>query len=239
MNPNSDKISIIIPTRKRPNNIERLFNSLINTADEPNNLEICLYLDDDDVDTINYISNKYINDNRVLYFVGPRIVLSQMWNEAYKLATGNIIMHGGDDLIFRSKSWDSIVRKAFNNFPDKILLVYGRDGIKDKELATHSFIHRRWIEVSGFFLPPYFTSDYNDTWLDNVSQKVGRRCYLPEVFTEHMHYSVGKAVKDENTIERYVRANKQNPKNLYLSLEHERLEHAYKLNKYIKNFSQS
>ncbi len=100
----------------------------------------------------------------------------------------------------------------------------------------HSFIHRKWIEVSGFFLPPYFTSDYNDTWLDDVSKKINRRIFLGDVYTEHMHYSKGKAEIDQNTLDRLKRAKKVNLKNLYNSYENERINHANKLLEYIKKF---
>ena len=229
----NEKISIILPTRQRPHNIDRLWKSIMDTVDDSDNVEMCLYVDNDDNLTIDHIKNKYNNNKKIKFIIGERIILSKMWNEAYKLATGNIIMLCGDDIVFRTKSWDKIIRKEFNKYSDKILLVYGDDGVSHKRLATHSFIHRKWIEISGFFLPPYFVSCYCDAWLDDVSKRINRRIYKSEIYTEHMHYSNGKAEIDQNTRDRLNRLWRENPYQLYNNLINERIKHAQKLLDYI------
>jgi hypothetical protein len=233
------KISIIFPTRTRTGFVEELIKSAQQTADNFSYLEFCIYYDLDDNETKDYIAEASSRYQNVKYTTSnDSLNLSEMWNYAYStLATGDIIMHCGDDIRFRTKSWDTIVINKFKESRDKILLVYGNDGIQKSNLATHSFIHRKWIEVSGFWLPPYFTSDYNDTWLDNVASRINRRVYLGDVYTEHLHYTVGKTEIDDNTRRRLNRHEKENPLAIYNSKESERVIHANKLQTYIQNFT--
>jgi glycosyltransferase involved in cell wall biosynthesis len=234
-----ETISIILPTRKRSNELYRLVNSIFLTSTHHNKIEICIYIDNDDTESETTIK-KLINDYSELAIkyttCEEKLNLSQMWNYAYEnLATGNIIMHCGDDIVFRTDNWDVAIRNEFNKYPDNIVLVFCKDGIQNAGLATHSFVHRRWIEVSGFWLPPYFVSDYNDTWLDHVSIKIHRRVYLDNIYTEHMHYIAGKSIIDENTQRRLDRHERENPGLLYSQKENERNEHANRLLEYIKS----
>jgi len=233
-----EKISLIMPTRERPDNMERIWESAKNTATESNLLEICFYIDDDDNSSIEK-AKSMSKDKRVKYILGRRICLSECWNVAYnKLATGTIIMHCGDDIIFRTKNWDNLVRSEFDKYDDKIVLVFGRDGIhhgNPPKLATHSFIHTNWINQTGYFVPPYFVSDYNDTWLSEVAQKIGRYVYLNDVYTEHMHFCARKSTKDKNTIDRLERHHKERPDIIYGNKKNERNEDARKLQKFINN----
>lgn len=232
-------ISIIFPTRTRINKVQELIDSVEETADDLNEIEFCIYYDNDDIETKNFlheilskrINLKYITSNE-------NINLSQMWNYAYtNLATGDIIMHCGDDIRFRTKSWDTTIKHKFDESLDKILLVHGDDGLRRESLATHSFVHRKWIEVSGFWLPPYFVSDYNDTWLDDVATKLNRKIYLPDIYTEHMHFSCGKSQMDDNTNRRLERHSKENPGVIYIQKTNERLEQVEKLKLYITNMN--
>ena len=46
-----------------------------------------------------------------------------------------------------------------------------------KNFLTHGFLHRNWVETVGYFVPPYFSSDFNDTWLNEVADMIGRKIY--------------------------------------------------------------
>ena len=111
-----------------------------------------------------------------------------MWNYALeKLASGDLIMLCADDIRFKSPSWDTYVREAFETH-GSFSLVYGDDLVHGRRLSTHPFVHREWIRVSGFWLPPYFVSDFVDLWLDEVSKALGADVYisqmsLPNTFT--------------------------------------------------------
>lgn len=230
------KFSIVVPTRKRPVEVCELVETIFNTCDNFDLVEILFYIDPDDSDSESCIISlidrygyniKYTSSNENLN-------LSQMWNYAYNtLSTGDIIMICGDDARFRTKSWDTLIRDEFLKQDDRIVLVYGDDMIQGAGLATHSFVHRRWIEVSGFWLPPYFCADYVDTWLFEVATKINRVRYLPNVITEHMHYTVGKSAYDSTTERKLINSSKENPALIYDQRYSERCEHVNKLLQYI------
>jgi hypothetical protein len=200
-----------------------MWRSALDTADDPLNVQLVLYLDDDDPTVPAYQAWVRASDySRIHVAVGPRIVLSETWNRCWEQAEGEIGWHGNDDVRFRSDSWDTLVRAAFEQVPDRIALVHGRDGIHDAAMATLGFLHRRWTEVTGCFVPPYFSSDYNDTWLSAVADALGRRMFLPGVYTEHLHPAVGKAPMDLTHTERLTRHRQDNVDALYRSLAPER-----------------
>lgn len=231
-----DKISLILPTRQRPDRMERLWSSVKNTIKSQDYIELCFYIDEDDELSINKIK-EMCQDKRIKYMIGPRIVLSDTWNKAYEnLATGDIIMLCADDIVFRTKNWDEYIRNEFLKYEDKILYVYTKDGYADELWGTHPFVSRKWIELVGYFLPPYFPCDFVDSWLNNLASKINRRVYLPNVYTEHMHPVVGKSEKDETFLEKEKYLKKMNLQKIYNEKENERLKQANNLIKYIEDF---
>lgn len=218
-------ISILLPSRGRPESLERLAKSALETADNPDDIEIVVYIDDDDTSYDNWIFPL-----QVKIYNTQRTVLSRYWNFAYEDATGPIYMHCGDDIVFHTPGWDTIVKQEFDKYPDKIVLVYGDDGDpnKEKNFGTHSFIHKNWVDAVGYFVPPYFSSDFNDTWLNEVADGIGRKVKI-NIYTEHMHPAFGKAAIDLTHAERYVRHWKDNTPALYESKASERLADIEKL----------
>ena len=210
-------ISLLLPTRQRPSQLARLVESVNATATDPSRIELVTYTDDDDP---SYDALEL--DIHWVRVRGPRlhdglVNLSVKWNECHAVAQGDIYMHCGDDIIFRTTGWDDVVRQAFDNVPDKILFAFGRDGYQDgNNFGTHGFIHRNWIEAVGYLFPPLFVGDWNDTFLNDVSKRLNRHLEIP-IFTEHMHYCCGKAEIDQNTRERLARQAKHRPDELYRS----------------------
>lgn len=219
------QISILVPTRGRPANVQRLVNSAYTTSALPP--QFIFYVDEDDPRRDETVHAAVTAGATIT--IGPRIVLSEMWNRCAELATNDIMMHCGDDIVFRTSGWDTVVLDAFSRFPDKLILVHGDDGYQRERIATHGFYHRNWVETLGYFVPPYFSSDYNDLWLTEVADAIGRRLYLPHVYTEHMHPSAGKGELDQTHIDRLARHNEDNVAGLYASLAQRRIEDAGKL----------
>jgi len=198
-----------------------MWQSALQTAAWPEGLELVLYLDEDDRYLETYLALLGVGTCNV---IGPRIVLSQMWNFCHARAAGPIFWHGNDDVIFRTQGWDDQVRQAFNQYVDRIVLVHGRDGYHDQKMSVLGFLHRRWVEVVGCFVPPYFVSDYNDQWLSEVADALGRRVFLPEVYTEHLHPNFGKGPLDQTHRDRLWRHQQASVDQLYARLAPERAD---------------
>lgn len=227
-------ISILLPTRGRPDGVRRLVDSLYQTTST--DVELCVYLDEDDR-TRDKTKQVLAAEGRVTWVEGPRVVLSEMWNRCWELATGDVAMHCGDDIIFRTTGWDRIVLDQFERSVDKILFVHGDDGFQKGNIGTHGFLHRRWVETVGYFVPPYFSSDYNDLWLSEVADALGRRVYLPSVYTEHMHPAAGKGEWDKTHRERLARHTRDDVGKLYQDLAANRHGDVQKLRRVIEQFS--
>lgn len=219
-------ISVLLPTRGRPDNVRRLLDSAFQTAETE--VEFVVYLDDDDP-TRHRTKDVLARGAQATWVEGPRVVLSEMWNRCWEHARFDVAMHCGDDIVFRTDSWDVRVLEEFERRSDRIVLVHGRDGFQDANLGTHSFLHRRWIEALGYFVPPYFSSDYNDLWLTEVADALGRRVYLPDVYTEHMHPVVGKGTWDQTHQERMARHQRDDVARLYADLATQRAADVEKL----------
>jgi len=234
-----ETISVVLPTRRRPDKVREMLQSIEDTTHHKDRVEVCFYFDEDDTNTLDQCKS-YFNEFTftIKHMVGPRITMSDTWNKAYeKLATNSLIMLCADDFRFRTKYWDDIVYDAFSKYQDKIALVYGNDMIwTDGRLATHGFVHRKWVEVSGMWLPPYFVSDYCDTWIDNVARMINRIHFIPSMVIEHLHYTVGKSQIDENTFERLTRHKFNNPSEIWKNTLAERQDQARKLLTYINGF---
>jgi hypothetical protein len=202
-------ISLLVPSRARPTNITHLYHSLCDCG-WTEGWELLIRLDDDDDSSYPDILNTH-------YFRGPRTTMSVYWNELAEHASGDILWHGGDDVVFRTINWDTIVRAAFP--PDDIAFVHGHDLSPNGHwLGTHGFLHRRWVDTVGYFVPPYFSSDYNDMWLVDVSDMIDRHVYIP-IVTEHLHPSHGKGEWDITHMERLERHTADDMDGLYRSPE--------------------
>lgn len=190
-------ISILVPTKNRPQNIIRLSHNIFNTMSGENLIEIYFYVDFDDglsVPAINELQSIYKN---IKYIQSHHIILSNTVNILSSLSPGPYYMNGADDILFRTKNWDLLIIDAFSEWEDKIGIVHGRDGIHSGGLATHSFFHKNWINTLGYLCPPYFAVDMADRWNSEIAGAVKRKKYLEELYIEHMHPNVKKSERDE------------------------------------------
>lgn len=208
-------ISLLVPSRGRPDQLMAMWHSAYETAADPDSIEMVVRVDadDDGYDRLRSRSAKTYGGTTnifgrqlIRWVVKPRTdLMSDLWNDSWREAHGDIFMHCADDVRFREPDWDLRVAMHFESWPDRIGFVYGRDCAHDQSLGTHGFLSREWTDVIGYFLPPYFSCDYADTWLNEVSQAIGRRVYDENIVTEHMHPALGKGEIDQTHRDRFER----------------------------------
>jgi len=224
-------ISFLIPTRGRLGFLQRFVKSVLNTADNPENIEFIVYVDEDDSSYDKWNCPKQVKIKK-----GIRKNLSQCHD--YQRATGSIYFIGGDDAIFHTKGWDSKVLAEFEKYPDKILLVYGDDGNpEDNGNATMPFIHKNWTKAVGRCLPPYFSGDFSDTWLTYLADGVGRKVKI-DIYTEHIHPAFGKREQDQTDKDKWEKHFRDNMPQKYLDTKPERDIEITKLKKFIEEFNE-
>lgn len=217
-------ISIILPTRGRPESFKKMCFSVLENAAEPNDIEFVSYHDTDDASMYEYIGNHK-------EVVGDRIVYSQMFNECYKIAAGPIYMFAADDMVFYTKEWDKRVREAFDQSVDKIIFVHPNDCYYRSTLGVFGFLHKNWIETVGYFIPPYFPAGLVDWWINDLANNIHRRVFLREVRLRHL------SLHDDQTHREYDQ-NTKNSIKIYHSTEKqdERVRGAQLLQSFIDNF---
>jgi len=232
-------ISILEPTRNRPQSVKELCESIFTTADEPNLVEVLFYFDIDDshipecLEYFKELSTRYADPIKTI--IGPRLILSDYPNKLVQIASSDIFLNSGDDIRYKTQGWDTSIIRAFDDYPDKLVLVYPDDGHFGPNFASHTALHRNWVECLGYFLPPIFDFGFADTWMFHISIIIDRKVFLP-VLLEHMHYSRGKSELD-NTYQEKL--NKQNFCNeLYSATEYLRDQDIKKLQQAIKSFEQ-
>lgn len=212
-------ISILVPTRNRPENVIKMVNSAIKHAENPNLIEFLFYVDSDDTS----FPQKLIGSNvKVIY--GPRVWLSIMQNVLYVHAIGEIIMYAADDIEFTSKYWDTQVLREFEKIDDRILLVYGNDlGSHGSKIAIHGFLHRNWVEAIGVLSAPSRVS-LSDLWHTDSARKLNRLRYLPDLHIKHIHYRQGskEATFDDTYKNAYTASKSWAPLITYRKLKRER-----------------
>lgn len=192
-------ITICCPSRGRPGLAARMVESINKTVSKPSNVEIMLYLNDDDEKLQEYkqsIDKKY-------YVIGPNQSTCLTWNQLADKASHDIFFLAGDDIQFMTKDWDKAIIRAFDQYADKICMVFPYDGNgkgKGKDLlhnnepytltegdvagSPHFALHRNWIKAVGYFVPPFFWHWYVDTYTQAVARKLGRCMLLTKTLVQ-------------------------------------------------------
>jgi len=194
----SPRISLVLPTRGRPNLVHRLLDSIVATAERLNLLEVLLRVDRDDGASIT------IEDSRLQLrkIVGPSgVKMGEMTRQCAKAANGRHFLLLNDDVVCCTHGWDTAIVEALEQFGDGVALVWCNDGFRGRRLANLPALSRRVCERMGGICPGDYQRDYIDTHLFDIFCKLkalghDRLVYLENVLLEHLHAEAGKAPYD-------------------------------------------
>ena len=245
------------PSRGRPEQLKRMASSARQTA--KSNLEIIVWLDANDplltenlhvcrtekmlyqIGPRNVIhSSRWdrllpLATGELLFHANDDVVLTTPgWDELvedYFAASGDKLwLVGGDDGYLHSET-----------------------------LIPHPIVHRRWVETLGYFIPPYFDGEWGDSWASDLATRIGRLKFLPFVcehihfsrtdkltcpkcgrndanasvaegtFCNACGHLWGESRMDETARTYLARNQAQNPSEIYIEREAERIADAAKL----------
>lgn len=187
-------ISILCPSRSRPELAKRMVDSV--SKNPGCDIEIILYLNDDDP-----LLDQYINNiKNATIIVGPDQSTSYSWNLMAKKASYDILFLIGDDTMVETDSWGPLIIREFDKVPDKILMVAPKAGSLGKTKCPHFFLHKNWVNALGYYLPPHFYHHYVDHWIRDIAVSLKRYVHL-----ENFVMPIIKNVNDE-VINRYNRS---------------------------------
>ena len=190
-------ISLLLPTRARPELARRFLETAFETCVHPEQVEIIMVVDDDDA-TYEGFESPFA---RTSLFSVPPLTMSDRNRFAADNSSGDILALVNDDIIVESDAWDVAIRDMHAKHPDAIYLGYPNDGFKGSKLATFPILSR--FTYNNFdVLPAIYSGAFIDTHLHEIFLNLqgfgaDRICYLADVKFTHRHYRVTKDAPDE------------------------------------------
>jgi len=183
-------ISLLCPTRFRPQLALKLYQTFRDTQDGKNELIFCLQKEDP---KIKQYLEVFKANNITKFFISESMPTSYLWNQMALQAKGDLMTLVGDDVEILTQGWDTKIEEAANKIKDNIFVLTVDDGRKDKPQGQymrcpHPTMHRKWLETLGYFVPPFFMHRYLDTYTQSLALKLNRFIELPEVVFNHLKF---------------------------------------------------
>jgi len=200
------KIALLVPSRERIDLKNRLIKSLVNTANSTKNFTLYFGVDADDPEKglAFKLEEKYDFVKIVeIQNDGKFIGLSKIWNQCARESTEDILAMIGDDMEFKTQDWDIKILEEFTgeNLPkDKVKMIYCNDLYYCGKLAVNHFLHRKYMEVNGYYTRDEFLSWGVDTWIHQVFRAMDRVKYKADIIIEHKQHKLGKASKKPDSV---------------------------------------
>lgn len=182
-------ISILCPSRGRPEMARRMAESAVSTATDTRGLEILFYLNEDDP-----LVGEYKHGPFTVFIMGRDGPTSYAWNELARRAAGDVLMLMGDDVVFETPGWDVKLRGALCELngssagnPGGGLGVFSFDDGRSPlgEGHPHPAMTREVYKRLGYLACPMFRHFYVDTWLVDLAKAAGIFHYLPDMKVLH------------------------------------------------------
>jgi hypothetical protein len=193
----SPSISILLPTRGRPEQAGRLLQSVVEMSADPNCTEVILYVDEDDPAS-HGIQCEGLSINTI---IGPRLSMGGLNTACYHRSTGDILVPLNDDMVIRTSGWDRRIIEIHERFPGRIYLAYPNDLHSGEMLCSTPILSRDTCEVLTHPFPEVYQGGFIDYHLMDIFKRLqvlgkDRIVYLGDVVIEHLHYQYGKSEFD-------------------------------------------
>ena len=206
------KITILLPTRKRPKALESSLLSLLSLASDPGSIEVLLAVDLDDTETLAWAENTDINSQtgseiKVVEF--ERLGYHQMHrylNSLAKVGQGQQFMFWNDDAEMLTQDWDNIVCALSSEQSLIRMQVVNHD----HPYALFPIVNRTWYAITGAIS---YTCQ-SDRFLFEVADKLvyNTRLINIPVYVRHLRADLTGQNNDETYAERiYMEGDPTNP----------------------------
>lgn len=183
-------ISMVVPTRSRPQRLATFLASVTATTRVLERLEIVLVIDSDDR-SYDDLQTGRLNIRCVV--VSPGLPMGELNMAGYAQSTGDYIFLLNDDVVLRTPDWDDRVLEAFRSHSDGIVLVHVNDRLFEEKLCTFPFLTRTFCEKASGICPGGYRRYRIDDHIYNIFNLLSvlgynRVLYLPDVVFEHENY---------------------------------------------------
>ena len=183
------KIGIIVPSRARPEGLEKHINSYIKNANNPENIYFYSYLDEDEsfMDKYKQINDKVSNLSITIgiknnFSKGVNLVAMKAYKEKCDL-----IIFGNDDIVCQTNKWDMFLINNFHSLPKHKI---GCFLLKSNSKCKWAFpaVTSNWIKHVGHFSPGIFNFFFHDTWIFDISERANCVFEIDSINLYHDHY---------------------------------------------------
>ncbi len=197
------RISLLLPTRGRPQLVERFLQSVIAQSAHPELIEVILCVDDDDSASHSIRSSQVALKTVIV----PRQTMGAYNAACLENATGDITIAVNDDIIIRTRGWDEKVRALDERYPDGIYLGYPNDLFKGEKVCTFPILSRKTCEILAEPYPGIYKGAFIDLHLMDIFRRLERRgyprmAYAEDIVFEHVHYRTNPDILDATYRER-------------------------------------
>lgn len=183
-------VSVLLPTRNRVELVTRSVTSLLSNATNPENVEIIVAYDHDDLASVNYFQNnswpefvKSFNSNTQTIKCPPMGYhgLHRYYTKMGQQARGQWLMIWNDDAVMLTPGWDQHIQ---NNKNFVGMLHMTTENFKPN-LTLFPLIPRLWLNLFG----EISQHQLNDSWIQDICHEAGAVQEIP-VTVFHDRYDV-------------------------------------------------
>ena len=183
------KICVCIPSRGRPEFLERLIKSAFENSADTNNVIVKYYLNDDDeqLKTYEKILTKLPKKYNVEYEIGPDQNTVLSWNMIAESTVADYYMLAGDELQFKTKGWDQKIFDTRQQFPDGVYCISTNDGRPNRvslKKCVQPIVTKEWAQALGFHWSPMFWHWQVDMYTGQLAKSIDRFIFLDDVIIE-------------------------------------------------------
>jgi len=190
-----DKILWICPSRKRPERLQKLITSWLNTTEEYSDLLIAIDTDDTSYDEM---KQKYteliweINEPIHGSFLNLLNYIAVKYSTTYRY-----IGFMEDDIVFETKNYEKRFIKKLNEL-GSTGIVHAKDGVDKRKFISIPVIDSNIIRRLGWFAPPCLRSLWADNFWRAMATHLDTYYKFEDVMIKHYHYSKHSHIeKDE------------------------------------------
>lgn len=184
-------LSLLVPTRGRPQQLRTLIESMEKTVSVPAAVELVLLVDDDDEAMRAEVFTASFHIRRVS--AEPDLTMGEMNRRCFAASTGDWVMLANDDIIVKTPGWDQAIREQADA-SDGLILIHVNDGLFGFSLCTFPCVSRRLVGLIGSVCPAEYRRYRIDDHMFHIfglMAYLGERriIYLPEVVFDHQNRS--------------------------------------------------
>ena len=171
------KINVCIPTRNKAEYLPKFVPMGLEHSVLPDT-RFVIGCDEDDETVLDSLA-KLPKSDKIIVSRAPREdALGAKYNRVAAAYDADIYVMAVDDVGINTPGWDKLLVETSRLFTDGIGVIgFGVDpGCYVPQFLA---LTRRYVELNGFFMPPYFPFWWHNTWTYEVSELTGRMLPCP------------------------------------------------------------